>query len=327
VKKVLITGGAGFIGTHLAKRLLAEDFQIDMVDNFVRGKKDGYLQALARDQKLRLLNRNLLQPGALDDLGNDYLFIYHLAAIIGVANVLERPYSVLKDNVGMMITLLAFAKRQVALERFLFTSTSEVYAGTLKHFTLPVPTSETTPLALTELDHPRTSYMLSKIYGEALCQQAGVPFTIIRPHNIYGPRMGMAHVIPELLQKAFRASKGDSLEVHSIDHKRTFCYVNDAVEILKLAAEFSQCQGQTLNVGNQQPEITIGELAKIILKTVDKDLPIKALPATPGSPERRAPDMSKTTALTRHVANIGLEQGIKQTFQWYRDQVFSNSGR
>ena len=327
MKKVLITGAAGFIGAHLAKRLLVEDYQIDLVDNFVRGKNDSYLKELTAEPKVKLLNRNLLQPDALDDLGNDYLFIYHLAAIIGVANVLNRPYAVLKDNAAMMVTMLSFAKRQKRMERFVFTSTSEVYAGTLQNFTLPVPTSESTPLALTDVTHPRTSYMLSKIYGEAICQQADVPFTIIRPHNIYGPRMGMAHVIPELLQKAFYAHNNGGLEVFSVDHKRTFCYVDDAVEMLKRAAELSGCRGQTLNIGNQEPEITIGELAKLILKTVDKDMPIKPLPVTPGSPMRRCPDMTKTIELTGYNTRVGLEQGIQQTFQWYRDHVFSKNKR
>ena len=85
---------------------------------------------------------------------------------------------------------------------FVFASTSEVYAGSLEHFGLPIPTPETAPLGLPDLGRPRTTYMLSKIYGEALCRHAGLPFTILRPHNLYGPRMGMAHVIPELHARA-----------------------------------------------------------------------------------------------------------------------------
>lgn len=212
--KILITGGAGFIGAHLAKRLVTEDCRVDLVDNFSRGRHDDYLRDLLANPNIRFLNRNLLQPDALDDLDDDYQYIYHLAAIIGVANVLDRPYAVLKDNASMMFTLLSLAERQKGLERFVFTSTSEVYAGTLQYFTLPVPTPESTPLTVTDTAHPRTSYMLSKIHGEALCQHAGVPFTIIRPHNIYGPRMGMAHVIPELLRKAF----------HAPDHGDLMCF-------------------------------------------------------------------------------------------------------
>lgn len=296
-----------------------------MVDSFARGVLDSHLKTIISDSRVRLLNRNLLEPDALDDLANNYSYIYHLAAIIGVANVLDRPYSVLRDNVDMIVNLLSFAKRQEGLERFVFTSTSEVYAGTLKYFILPVPTPESTPLALTDIGQPRTSYMLSKIYGEALCQHSDVPFTIIRPHNIYGPRMGMDHVIPELLKKSFHAPDNGSLDVYSVDHKRTFCYVDDAVEMMKLAAESSDCQGESLNIGNQDPEIRIGELAKLILEVVDKNLEIRELAATPGSPTRRCPDMTRTIALTGYRAQVDLKKGIALTCQWYRDNVFAYS--
>ena len=120
---------------------------------------------------------------------------------IGVTHVMEKPYSVLYDNIRMLGNIIDLARRQSNLLKFFYASTSEIYAGTLKHFNLSIPTPEETPLAITDLSHPRTSYMLSKIYGEAMCQQASIPFTIFRPHNIYGPRMGMAHVIPEQLRK------------------------------------------------------------------------------------------------------------------------------
>ena len=103
----------------------------------------------------------------------------------------------------MLRNIITFGKRQENLERLIFTSTSEVYAGTLKYFSLKIPTPENTPLALTELSENRTSYMLSKIYGEALCLHSGLPVTIVRPHNFYGPRMGLSHVIPELFKESF----------------------------------------------------------------------------------------------------------------------------
>jgi nucleoside-diphosphate-sugar epimerase len=92
----------------------------------------------------------------------------------------------------MLENVLTLARDQRDFSRFLFASTSEVYAGTLQYFGMPIPTPENTPLAMTALDEPRTSYMISKIMGEAMCQQSGLPFTIFRPHNVYGPRMGMA---------------------------------------------------------------------------------------------------------------------------------------
>ena len=323
-KKVLITGGAGFIGTHLARYLIAHNntCQVDLVDNFARGVNDDAIQRMAQKPNVHLHTLNILEPEALTDLDTDYDYVYHLAAIIGVANVLERPYEVLRNNVVMLLNMLDWASRQTDLQRLVFASTSEVYAGTLRHFALPLPTPEVTPLALTDLGHPRTSYMLSKIYGEALCHQSGLPFTIFRPHNIYGPRMGLAHVIPELLQKAHRASDGDEFEVFSVDHRRAFCFIGDAVEMIVRASEAPDGAGQTLNLGNQDAEVSIGELVQVILDTVGKRLRMSPQPATPGSPARRCPDMTQTQALTGVRAQVSLHEGVKQTYQWYRDNVF-----
>ncbi len=323
-KKVLITGGAGFIGTHLAGYLIAQNntCRIDLLDNFARGVNDEAIRGLAQKTNVQLRTLNLLEPETLAELDTDYDYIYHLAAIIGVANVLDRPYAVLRDNAVMMLNMLDWANRQADLKRFIFASTSEVYAGTLKNFTLALPTPEVTPLALTDLDQPRTSYMLSKIYGEALCHQSGLPFTILRPHNIYGPRMGLAHVIPELLQKAHRASDGDKLEVFSVDHRRTFCFISDAVEMIVRASEAPGGVGKTLNLGNQDAEVTIGALAQVILDTVGKKLSVSPQPVMPGSPTRRCPDMTRTQALTGVRAQVSLHEGVKQTYQWYRDNVF-----
>jgi len=321
VSKVLLTGGAGFIGSHLGRRLAGVGYELDLVDDFSRGSNDDVITSLERSGSVRLLERDLRQPGSLDDLADDYDHIVHLAAIVGVTNVVGRPYAVLRDNVSMTEQALALARRQRALQRFLFASTSEVYAGTLEKFGLSVPTPEQTPLALPDLDRPRTTYMLSKLYGEAMCHNAGVPFTIVRPHNVYGPRMGLAHVIPELLQRAHVAADG-RLEVFSVEHRRTFCYVDDAVEMIVRALESPRCDGETLNVGTQAPEVAIGDLAALIVDVVGRELEIVPRPATPGSPERRCPDMRKTAELTGYASRVGLEDGVRRTYEAYRALVF-----
>lgn len=314
--RALITGGAGFIGCHLARALLSHGGGVALLDDFSRGASDEALEALRADGAT-LHDRDLLRPDAFTGLPRDFSHVFHLAAIVGVGNVLARPYAVLRDNVAMAERTLAFAQTQPRLERFVFASTSEVYAGTLHAFALPIPTPEDTPLAATDLAHPRTSYMLSKIYGEALCQQAGLPFTIVRPHNVYGPRMGMSHVVPELLAKAWAAPDGGTLEVFSPTHRRTFCYVDDAVEMIRLAAGRPAGRGATLNVGAQEPEITMADLAGLIARTVGKSLAIVPLPATPGSPTRRCPDMARTAALTGWTARTSLADGLRATFEWY----------
>jgi UDP-glucose 4-epimerase len=323
--KALITGGAGFIGLHLARRLLGDGWRVDLVDDFSRGADDTELAGLAERDEVGVFIRDLTLPDALDDVGQDYDYIFHLAAIVGVGRVLEAPYQVLDANVTMTRNVISAARGQRSLKRFGFLSTSEVYAGSLERIELPLPTPESAPLVVPDLSRPRTSYMLSKVYGEALCHHAEIPFTIFRPHNVYGPRMGFAHVIPELLQRADQAPNGGELEVYSVNHRRTFCYVEDAVELLVRAVRSSACVGKTLNIGVEEPEISIGELAKLVIATVGKSLTVVPRPPTPGSPGRRCPDMSMTTALTGFTAAVELETGVRRTYEWYRSAALPRS--
>ena len=174
-KKILITGGAGFIGLHLTEGLLAKGYQVDVLDNFARAVSDPDLERVLKNKDAKLIECDLLDKDAIQKLDKDYFAIFHLAAIIGVVNVLERPYDVLVANTELLVNMLEFAKQQLDLQRFVFASTSEIYAGTLKHFDLAIPTPEDTPLAVTDLSHPRTSYMLSKIYGEERSKCFSVP--------------------------------------------------------------------------------------------------------------------------------------------------------
>lgn len=320
--KILITGGAGFIGYHLTKRLIEEDNEVVIVDNFSRGVGDVFLKELEETGKVKTISMDLLDMKSLDSLEDDYDYIYHLAAIIGVQNVLNHSYDVLDKNVRLLINMIQFAKKQKDLKRFIFASTSEIYAGTLQFYDMEIPTPETTPLTITPLDHPRTSYMLSKIYGEALLYQSDIPFTIIRPHNFYGPRMGMSHVIPELLRKAYFEENGEFLEVFSMDHKRTFCYISDAVEIIIRLSKEEGAIGQSFNIGNESPEVSIGTVAETVLKVVNKDLTIKPMPVSPGSPARRCPSMKKTKECIGYEGVVSLEEGIQKTFDWYKEYIF-----
>lgn len=320
--RFLITGGAGFIGGWLGRHLSRAGHVVHLVDNLARGRHDAFLRELLAGQGTELLQLDLLQPSAAAGIADDYTHIVHLAAILGVRNVSEHPYETLRDNYLLLDAALSVARRQRALERFVFASTSEVYAGSLEHMALPFPTPEDTPLALPDLAQPRASYMLSKIHGEALVRHAGIPFTIIRPHNVYGPRMGLSHVVPELLRKAHEAADGSAFPVFSVDHRRTFCFVDDAVEMIARVAGTPACLGTVLNVGSQDPEVTMGELAQIVIRTVHKNLRIEARPATPGSPSRRCPDMSRMQALTGYRAQVSLESGVRRTYDWYRANVF-----
>jgi nucleoside-diphosphate-sugar epimerase len=322
LSRVLITGGGGFIGAHLARHFADRDQNVDLVDDFSRGRLDADLTALVERPNVRLIEKDMLVPGALEDLSADYALIFHLAAIVGVSNVLDAPDRVLRRNVELLVAALGLAARQRDLERFVFASTSEVYAGTLALGNLPLPTPEDAPLTVPDPRLPRTSYMLSKIFGEAMSFQSGLPVTVVRPHNVYGPRMGLAHVIPELLKRAHEAEAGGRLGVYSVEHRRTFCHVSDAVEMFSRAAQAPQGVGETLNVGKQSPEIPIGELAELIIAVVGRRLEIEPLETHPGSPARRCPDMTRTSEVTGYVAEVTIEDGVRQTYDWYRRNVF-----
>jgi len=321
-KKVLITGGAGFIGLHLANRLLDEGCQVHLVDNFSRGVNDIDLTETLKRNQTTFENLNINNINDVERLDTDYDVIFHLAAIIGVVHVLERPYDVLSENIRMLENMIDFARRQKKLSRLFFASTSEVYAGTLKYFELPIPTPESTPIAITDLSQHRTSYMLSKIYGEALCRQSGIPFTIFRPHNVYGARMGMSHVIPEQLKKSFEAKDKDMIDVFSVDHTRCFCFIDDAIEMLWRMMNCNNCENQTLNLGTQSPEVTMKNLAEVCHNATQKKLFINENPATPGSPYRRCPDMNKTIELIDFESQVDLHDGIAKTYDWYREYIF-----
>ena len=324
--KVLITGGAGFIGLHLAQRLVSDGFAVDLADNFSRGVMDKELEALSQEKSVVFHSVDCLDIRAVELLGVDYDYIFHLAAIIGVEHVTRQPYRVLVDNLLMTDNLIRLAQKQSRLKRFLYPSTSEVTAGSLEFFGLPIPTSEDVPLAVSELSRPRTSYMLSKINGEGLCHYSGLPFTIFRPHNVYGPRMGLSHVIPGQLKKAYFAKDGEQVAVPSVDQTRAFCFVGDAVEQLVRMMVHPEAEGETLNLGTENPEVTILEVAETCHATVGRKVRVKAESAPPGSPARRAPDMQKTSTIISFSSQVSLAEGIERTYRWYRDTVFEGGG-
>jgi UDP-glucose 4-epimerase len=322
MKKILITGGAGFVGYHLAKKLLSCDYEIDILDNFSRGVSDEEFEMLTKNNNINLLSVNLLNPNVAKELHHEYSYIYHFAALIGVQHVLKSPYHVLDKNVALLKNILEIANKQKKLKRFVFASTSEVYAGTLNYHGLGFPTEESTPLTINNVKENRTSYMLSKIYGEAMCLHSGLPVTIVRPHNFYGPRMGLSHVIPELMKKIIEVEQG-AIDVFSVKHKRTFCYITDGIEMIKLLAESEKSIGNYYNIGSEDEEISMGKLAEKIIKLISKNIKINSLPPTPGSPERRCPSIKKLKDIVPYSKKFSLDKGLNETFNWYNENIFS----
>lgn len=321
MNKILITGGAGFIGYHLAKHLAVNN-RVVILDNLSRGRMDHDFIMLLDDPNITFINVDLTDPAIYADLDTGFDYIYHLAAVIGVKNVAENPDRVLYVNALTNLYLFEFAKRIGNLKRIFFSSTSEIYAGTLKHFGIEIPTSESVQLTLDDIASPRTTYMLSKMFGEAICFnynfKYGIPFTIGRYHNVYGPRMGFLHVVPEMFCKIKNDS---SIGVASPDHTRAMCYIGDAVEMTILACESGQTLKEILNIGNQDQEIKMIELAEIIAEVMGRDVSLLRLPETAGSPARRCPDIAKIRRLTGYSPKTGLTEGIRLTYNWYKDKL------
>ena len=317
--KVLITGGAGFIGLHLADFLLKNNHTVDLLDNFSRGQLDYKIKKLTKNNKIKIINADLSEINTLNKLDTNYDVIFHFAAILGVQNVLENPYKVISSNMLLTANALSIAKQQKSLECFIFSSTSEVYAGSLEKNLLEIPTKEDSIIVLPDNKRPRTSYMLSKIYGEAMCMHSAIPYLVIRPHNIYGPRMGMAHVIPQLIEKAYIETNNGKLNVYSLEHTRTFCYVTDAIEQMYALIINKKSRNQVYNIGSQFPEITIEELSNKIVKLVGKKLTLNSLGISEGSPVRRCPDMSYTNAMTNYKNKVSIDEGLRLTYSWYKE--------
>lgn len=320
--KVLITGGAGFIGGHLAQYLAKKNYKVLIVDNLARGLIDNFLQNILKNSNISFIRGDITDSDFINSLGNDFDFIYHLAAIIGVSHVLNRPYDVLALNFKMTENIINLGKNQKHLKRLIFSSTSEVYAGTLLYGDMPIPTPETTPITLTDLKQPRTSYMLSKLYGEAMCNLSGLPTTVVRFHNVYGPRMGMSHVIPELMKKIWLSGDGEIVKVFSANHSRTFCYIDDAIYMLYSLAESEKSNNQTVNIGNEGPEIKIGDLAKMIVKVVARRVTLTSGEVTPGSPSRRCPSIGVLQEMIEYNKAIDIGDGLELTYDWYLKNIF-----
>jgi nucleoside-diphosphate-sugar epimerase len=316
VIKVLITGGAGFIGQNLARKLQQMNYEVSIIDNFSR--QDGTQpEDLHLSDDIRLINIDLTNKVELfSKVDLDYEYIFHLAAIVGVKNVERDSYGVLELNTKILFNTIDFAKSNKSLKRFIFFSTSEVYAGTLEYFSMKIPTSEVTPLAVSNLSSPRTSYMLSKIYGEALVIQSKLPFLILRPHNIYGPNMGFSHVIPELIRKSLLNERKSVIEVKSAKHTRSFCYIDDAIQQIISLSINNHTLDKTLNVGNQYHEISIMSLAELIFNLTEKNQKPKKSSDDKGSPLRRCPDMKSSESIIGKIEFKSLEKGIKECIDW-----------
>ncbi|WP_214325161.1 NAD-dependent epimerase/dehydratase family protein [Nonomuraea sediminis] len=311
--RVLLLGGAGFIGLHLANRLLAEGHEVTVVDDFSRGRRDPAVERLPG-----VVSADLTDPASYAALEPGWDQIYMLAAVVGVRNVESDPAKVIRVNTLALMHLLDWIRPG---DRLFFASTSEAYAGGVSAGVVPVPTPETVPLMIEDVGSPRFTYAISKMLGEAAvlhtARAKGFTAVIGRFHNIYGPRMGADHVIPELALRAVRGE--DPFALYGSEQSRAFCYVDDAVEAMVRLMETPAAAGQIVHIGNDREETNIGDLAKLVLRVAGVSPEIRRLPAPAGSVARRCPDLTRLRELTGFEPRVGLEEGVRATFEWYRE--------
>lgn len=318
--KVLITGGAGFIGYHLARYHEERGDSVYILDNFFKtsGKLDKELDDLAGRPNVHMIRVDLTRtindinvPISLD-------IVYHLAAINGTQLFYEIPYEVARNNLLMTLNLLDWLEDR-KVRRLIYTSSSEVYAGGEELGLLRIPTDENASVVFVQPTNPRFSYGTSKFMGEFLCFHCSkvynMPVTVVRYHNIYGPRMGHRHVIPEFI---LRLKDGEKpFRIYGGSENRAFCYVDDAVQSTYLVATTSGCENEIIHIGNSAEEITIENLAGLLMDLFCGQFEIMECGHRSGSVSRRCPDTSKLQMLTGFKAKVDLKKGLSKTLDWY----------
>lgn len=322
--RVLITGGTGFVGFALARYLVEQKgYAVTLADNLSRGRLDDEVDKFLKNENVSLKRCDLTKEEDCRSLGTNFDYVYHLAAVIGVKNVVSHPERVLWANSLATLQLLDAFKGS-SVKKVFFSSTSEVYAGAVKYYDAPIPSPETTPLVLDDIKQRRTTYALSKMFGESACfmyaQQHGLPIVIGRYHNVYGPRMGFAHVIPETFLKIFKSS---TIDVPSAEHTRAFCYIDDALDMTVRLTEDKNVVQEIFNIGNPSQEISIKDLVQLMAEIQGKVIHINSLPATAGSPSRRSPDITQWEMKWGKKSFTSLKEGLNKTFHWYKDKLIN----
>lgn len=319
-KKVLILGGAGFIGFNIAKYLVANrDYDVTIADNFMKKNRDEEFDALVSEHNVKVIEADFSQAEAYEKLDSEYDQVYMMAALVGVDNANSMPHEVIRINTALALYTLEWVRRS-KIGKVVFASTSENYAGTVDAFGYKIPTPEEVPLTIKDIGHPRFTYAVTKMLGESgflnYAKMLGFETTIIRYHNVFGPRMGFNHVIPHLVIR-FRNKQNPYL-IYGHDQTRDFCYITDAVEGTVLAMETPGANGQIYHLGTGV-EITIEELTKATGDLMGFTGEYTNAPTYPGSVSRRSPDVTKSKKELGFVAKTDWKQGLAETVKWYND--------
>jgi len=312
--RILITGGAGFIGSHLCDLLLSREHEVIALDNLITGST-GNIEHLAGNDRFRFIKHDVTEylyvAGPLDA-------VLHLASLPSPVDYLEKPIQTLKVGALGTHKALGLAKNKKA--RFLLASTSEVYGDPLVH---PQPEDywgNVNPVG------PRGVYDESKRFAEALTmayhRYHGVDTRIARIFNTYGPRMRLddGRVVPNFIRQAL---KGEPLTVYDDGSRtRSFCYCSDLVEGLYRLLMSDECR--PVNLGNPV-EMTILDFAHQVLKVTGSHSEIAFVAPederTRDDPQTRRPDISRAREVLGWVPQVSLEEGLRATAEWFRRRV------
>ncbi len=309
-KQVLITGAGGFIGSHLAERLVAEGARVRAFVRYNSRGDPGLLRLVPQDvlAKIELLAGDLRDGPAVRAAVEGCQTVFHLGAAISIPYSYLHPMEVAETNfIGTLNVLMAC--RDLGVERLVHTSTSEVY-GTARQ----VPISETHPL------QGQSPYSASKIGADKMVESFyctyDLPVVTVRPFNTYGPRQSARAVIPTIITQALTSS---TIYLGSLDTTRDFTFVDDTVAGFIKAAETAGVEGSVFNLGVGE-EVRIGGLAKMVVQKVGK--PVKIVV----TPERLRPEKSEVlrlisdNRLARETLSwspqVTLDQGLERTIEW-----------
>ena len=314
--RVLITGAAGFLGSHLAQRFIESGHEVIGVDNFITGSRANsvFLESLG---SFRLIEHDISTPLSIDDELDGVL---HFASPASPVDYLEMPIQTLK--VGSLGTHNALGLAKAKDARFLLASTSEVYGDPLVHPQPETYWGNVNPIG------PRGVYDEAKRFAEAMTMAYhtyhGLETRIVRIFNTYGPRMrpGDGRVVSNFIVQALR---GDPLTIYGDGSQtRSFCYVKDEVEgIFRL---FNSNRAEPVNIGNPN-EFTIAELAQVVLEETGSSSVIERLPLPTDDPKVRQPDITIARELLGWEPNMDLRSGIRETLPYFRDALERNDAK
>ncbi|MGE5619661.1 MAG: UDP-glucuronic acid decarboxylase family protein [Sphingomonadaceae bacterium] len=313
--RVVVTGGAGFIGSHLCAYLLEDGHQVIAVDNLITGRRRNIAQLLGHPA-FSFVEHDVVQPL---DLPADAIF--HLASPASPKGYMGFPVETALVNSQGTYQLLELARRNGA--SFLLASTSEAYGDPLEHPQQESYWGHVNPVG------PRACYDESKRFAEALTmtyvRTHDLNARIIRIFNTYGPHSDPddGRIVPNFITQALSGSAitvyGDGTQTRSL------CYVEDLVRGIVAVMFSDRLKGEVINLGNPE-EHTVLEYANIVRRLCRSESPIEFRPLPQDDPTRRCPDISKAKALLGWQPRVGLEEGLGRTIDWFRDTLRENNG-